>query len=338
MTSGSRADMRRTLVVLTLLALLCWSAVGCKLASSLGWLPRPTVTFTITPTPLPTATPTATATPTPTLTPTPTAEPLRLTVSLRPPQVRQGHTLLIELQANRAITVAGVFDARQLAFAPQPSAAWALVGVPVQAEAGEHPLQVSIVDSKGSNISTTFAVTVLPVEFGAEDIHVPLDRMSLLNPGVVMADAQVLDQAFSARTPQQYWNGAFLQPVAGPLTSAFGMWRTYNDGRNGYHTGVDIGSDEGAPVAAANAGKVVLATALQVHGNTVIVDHGWGVFTAYYHLSQTVVSAGQQVAQGETLGLVGNTGLSTGAHLHWDVRVGGVPVNPLEWLSRTLPE
>jgi murein DD-endopeptidase MepM/ murein hydrolase activator NlpD len=83
---------------------------------------------------------------------------------------------------------------------------------------------------------------------------------------------------------------------------------------------------------------VALAGPLEVRGNAVILDHGWGVYSGYYHLSEVVVAEGQLVAQGEMIGRLGNTGLSTGAHLHWEMRVGGVLVDPLEWTTRLIPE
>jgi murein DD-endopeptidase MepM/ murein hydrolase activator NlpD len=104
-----------------------------------------------------------------------------------------------------------------------------------------------------------------------------------------------------------------------------------------YHTGHDYGADAGTPILAPNAGTVALAEPLQVRGNVVILDHGLGVFSAFWHLSRIDVEAGQIVSQGEVVGLVGNTGLSTGPHLHWEMRVLGVPVDPVQWTKRTFP-
>jgi murein DD-endopeptidase MepM/ murein hydrolase activator NlpD len=101
---------------------------------------------------------------------------------------------------------------------------------------------------------------------------------------------------------------------------------------------VDISGEAGAPVIAAASGRVALAAPLRVRGNAVILDHGLGVYSAYYHLSQILVQEGQQVAQGELIGLLGNTGLSTGAHLHWEMSVGGVLVDAPEWTTRQIPE
>ena len=335
MTLPTGARRRAVLLLTALLALLSFSVVGCQVATTLGLGLSATATPTSTATP--TVTPTATATSTPTSTPTPTPEPLRLGVAFDPPQVTQGRTLVIDVQANRPITVTGALDENPLHFVSREGGAWAVTGVPVVARAGGHPIQLAIVDSLGARVSTTVSITVLAGDFGSEHIQVPPDRVGLLDPVVSAEDARRLDQAFADVTPRQLWQGVFTQPYVGPITSPFGMWRTYNDGHRSYHAGIDLGGVEGAPVVAAASGRVVLAAELKVHGNTVVVDHGWGVFSAYYHMSQILVQEGQDVAQGDKVGLVGNTGLSTGAHLHWDMRVDGVAVDPLEWTRRTIP-
>ncbi len=331
------------MVILLALALVSFFVAGCDVATSLWPKASPTATATLTftatatLTSTPTATPTATATPTPTCTPTPTVEPLRLLVNLDPPQVSQGHTLLIEVLSNRAITVTGALDERRLYFIPESDGAWAVAGVPVLAEAGAHPIQLSIVDGQGVSVSTTVSVMVVAADFGAERVHIPPDRIDLLDPEVLGEEAQRLDEIFAGITPQQFWQGTFIWPYVGRVTSPFGILRTYNDGHRSYHGGIDVSGEVGVPVVSSNDGRVAFAAPLKVRGNAVILDHGWGVYSGYFHLSEILVSEGQHVAQGESVGRLGNTGLSTGAHLHWEMRVGGVLVNPLEWTDRQIP-
>jgi murein DD-endopeptidase MepM/ murein hydrolase activator NlpD len=134
------------------------------------------------------------------------------------------------------------------------------------------------------------------------------------------------------------WNprSRFAPPLAGDFrhSSPFGSRRTYgNDPTLSAHAGEDYSAPAGTPVYAPAAGKVVLAEQLFVRGNAVVIDHGHGVFTGYWHLSELAVKAGEQVATGDLLGKVGSTGLSTGAHLHWELRVGGMAVDPLQWME-----
>jgi len=122
------------------------------------------------------------------------------------------------------------------------------------------------------------------------------------------------------------------------VTSPFGERRSYNGGPvSSYHDGVDFGAPEGTPVYAPAAGIVVLAEPLTVRGYAVIIDHGLGIFTGYWHLSDILVEAGQQVKKGDLIAAVGNTGLSTGSHLHWELRVGGIAVDPLQWVEQEMP-
>jgi murein DD-endopeptidase MepM/ murein hydrolase activator NlpD len=338
-TALSLLRQSNSLPSLVLLLVLVASAPlvpGCQVTTAL--LPRPSPTATATSTATPTVTATPTATPTVTATPTPTLEPLRLSLNLEPPQVAQGHTLVVRVTANRTITVEGALDERRLTFVHGQNGVWAVVGVPITAKTGAHSVQLSISDSLGDTVSRTVSVNVVATDFGAEKIYIPADRVGLLDPVVVAAEAELLDQVWGAISLQQHWQGAFVWPHLGEITSAFGIGRTYNDGSVSHHGGVDISGDIGAPVVASNGGRVASAAPLAVRGNVVILDHGWGVYSGYYHLSEVLVTEGQQVAQGETIGRLGNTGLSTGAHLHWEMRVGGVLVDPLEWTTRLIPE
>jgi murein DD-endopeptidase MepM/ murein hydrolase activator NlpD len=120
-----------------------------------------------------------------------------------------------------------------------------------------------------------------------------------------------------------------------PHTSPYGTRRTY--GRSSTisaHEGEDFSAPAGSAVTAPAAGVVVLAEPLFVRGNAVILDHGHGVFTGYWHLQEIDVRPGERVEPGDPLGRVGSTGLSTGAHLHWEMRVNGVAVDPLQWVER----
>ncbi|MDQ3785597.1 MAG: peptidoglycan DD-metalloendopeptidase family protein [Actinomycetota bacterium] len=125
----------------------------------------------------------------------------------------------------------------------------------------------------------------------------------------------------------------FLWPAAGAAVSPFGyrVHPIFGDLR--LHTGLDIGASYGAPVIAGDLGTVAFAGAMGGYGNAIVVDHGGGMATTYNHLSAFGVVAGQQVARGETLGSVGCTGYCTGPHLHFEVRVNGVPVDPMPYLS-----
>jgi murein DD-endopeptidase MepM/ murein hydrolase activator NlpD len=182
--------------------------------------------------------------------------------------------------------------------------------------------------------------TVTSGNFTKYNIAVPADRQNLLDPALVRAEQKKVEKVFATVTPQQLWLGKFALPLKGEVyTSApFGQRRSYAGGPvSSYHAGQDYGADSGTPVYAPITGTVVLAEPLQVRGKAVILDHGLGVFSGFWHLSKINVQTGQVVRPGQVVGRVGNTGLSTGAHLHWEMRVGGVPVNPVQWTRRRFP-
>ncbi len=145
----------------------------------------------------------------------------------------------------------------------------------------------------------------------------------------IEARIQALEQTPSGHARYiQHWNGHFIKPVIGPITSPFGMRFHPILHRWLMHTGVDIGVPYGTPIHAAAAGVVIMAGYMRGYGYTVIIDHGGGVSTLYAHCEELLVHEGEHVDQGKVIGLVGSTGLATGPHLHFEVRINGVPVNP----------
>lgn len=146
-----------------------------------------------------------------------------------------------------------------------------------------------------------------------------------------------LTQTSSERT----WGTMMSYPVDEPyIVSGFGNRRTYNNGVfHNYHSGVDFGvyTANNINIYAAADGTVLFADQLPIHGNFTVIDHGWGVYTSYSHQAQLLVTAGQTVKRGDTIGLIGNTGRSVGPHLHWEVIINSTYVNPLTWLNTQFP-
>lgn len=149
-----------------------------------------------------------------------------------------------------------------------------------------------------------------------------------------------LSSIWSTTSPVVNWKDTFRLPLDSFLdfSSPYGAHRSYNGGPySSYHEGTDFSAYGGTPVLAPAAGTVVLAEFLYVRGGAVLIDHGSGVYTGLYHMSEVLTAPGEQVAQGQVIGSVGSTGLSTGNHLHWDLLVGGEQVDALSWLQLDLP-
>ena len=142
-------------------------------------------------------------------------------------------------------------------------------------------------------------------------------------------EAALVASVLSVVSPEWLGTGPFTTPLPeGEPFPNFGQRRLYNNDVASVHSGVDISAPAGTPARAANSGRVVLAANLYYSGNTVIIDHGLGVFTYYGHFSKILVKRGQPVKKGEVIAEVGSTGRSTGPHLHWSVRVLDSRVDP----------
>jgi murein DD-endopeptidase MepM/ murein hydrolase activator NlpD len=146
-------------------------------------------------------------------------------------------------------------------------------------------------------------------------------------------DAVEIARCWSEAVPQKLWTEGFVRPVSQPANSAFGTRSIFNGQPRSAHSGADFLSPSGTPVASPGGGRVVLAKDLYFSGNTVIIDHGAGVFSMLAHLSAIDVERGAAVAAGDIVGRVGATGRVTGPHLHWTVRVNGARVDPLALLA-----
>jgi murein DD-endopeptidase MepM/ murein hydrolase activator NlpD len=208
------------------------------------------------------------------------------------------------------------------------------------AEPGTYDLEIRLREGSDDPAYYTFRQPV-PLISGGYGFDPVLDVPGVtLDPATIAAEQQIWDLITGEATPERMWEGAFSYPATRTTVfpSVFGSRRNYNQGGYyNYHTGQDFYSLMGEPIPAAARGRVVMARSLTVRGNTVVIDHGWGVFTAYAHQSQMRVSEGDLVEEGQVIGLVGNTGRVAAPHLHWEVLVGGIPVDPLEWVGTEFP-
>jgi hypothetical protein len=137
---------------------------------------------------------------------------------------------------------------------------------------------------------------------------------------------------YRSTTRQKHWNGKFTFPITSPVTSIYGSRRLFNGEERSAHLGIDLKAPTGTIIRPAAPGVVVLAKDLYFSGKTVLIDHGYGIFTLYAHMSKLQVKRGQQVKADTLLGLSGKTGRASGPHLHWGAVVLGAKVNPLELL------
>jgi len=273
----------------------------------------------------------------------PTLEDRRFpAVLIRPAPVAQGQTIFVAVRSDARLKLSGALLDQSLAFTRDGEQYWALLGLDALTSPGTFALDLLAVEaSTGDRITMQETLTVTAGSFPTYNVVVPVSRQNLLDPDLSRAEREKVAQVFAGVSPRRLFSAPFGYPLAGELdpTSPFGQRRSYSGGPvSSYHSGQDYAAATGVPVYAPARGVVVLAEPLDVRGQAVILDHGWGVFSGFWHLSQIDVTVGQQVDRGQVIGLVGNTGLSTGAHLHWEMQVRGVPVNPVQWTTESFSE
>jgi peptidase M23-like protein len=211
---------------------------------------------------------------------------------------------------------------------------YGLVGVDLDIPPGVYPLTVH--DPERKSPARSIDLRVAAKEFPTRRLQVPA---GFVDPPAsdlerISRDATILDTLLTSVTPR-LWDGPFVAPLARRVTGKFGTRSVFNGQPRNPHGGVDFSSPAGTPVVAPAAGRIVLADDLFFTGNTVVIDHGLGLFSLLAHLSTTTVTKGDLVARGTMVGRVGATGRVTGPHLHWGIRLNGARVDPLSLLFVT---
>lgn len=258
-------------------------------------------------------------------------------VDVQLPGFVQGKTSVIRIHSPKDLALGGELIGNQLHFFENVAGEWlALQGVPLEAESGTFALTLT-----GAIDSAPFSfVQFVRVQAGGYSRETLTVDPQLLNPELSAAETVQIREIVSAASAERKWSGFWgaPHPYIGVINSEFGVHRSYNgDSYQSFHYGVDFGGGLGIEIWAPAPGVVVFAAPLELRGNATIIDHGWGIYSGYFHQSELLVAVGDQVTTGQLIGRVGNTGRSTGAHLHWEVWANGVSVEPLDWLARVFP-
>jgi murein DD-endopeptidase MepM/ murein hydrolase activator NlpD len=255
----------------------------------------------------------------------------------------QGSTAQIKVVTSQAVTLGGLLVDKPLHFFnTDANTQVALQGVHAMLYPGVYPLQLNVTKADGAIQSFEQMVLVKSADF-PNDPALEVDP-STIDPTVTGPEDQWLLSLTSVVTPEKYWNGVFQLPVDSSfcIRSGYGDRRSYNGGALiSFHTGIDYGVCSQAhpfDIYAAADGVVVFTGMKTVRGNATIIDHGQGVFSTYYHQAELYVAIGDHVKAGQLIGKIGTTGRVTGAHLHFEIWVNGIQVNPLRWLDKPFPQ
>lgn len=261
----------------------------------------------------------------------PLPEPL---VYIIPSPVSQGQTVLLVIEAPGAETASMSWQGQTFSLLRNEDRFLGFFGIDANSQVGPQSLGVAVWGPRGEQLLwQETVIEIVAVEWTVDNIQIDGPNAALLEPSIRREDVSTRLPYQSGLTPQLHWLGVFEPPAKGRITALYGEQRSFNGGPiDEYHTGIDFGGETGSAVAAANSGIVSWAGRTRRRGNGIIIDHGAGVFSGYYHLSEVLQTAGTVVEQGGLIARMGATGLATGPHLHWEVVVKGVTVNPLPWL------
>lgn len=267
--------------------------------------------------------------------------PLLKSITIKPLPLYQGNTEVIEVDSFNSMNLNGNLNGFELHFFPALNNVFvALQGIHAMAEPGLALLSLKgFVD--GKNVFSYQQMLLLKPSAFLTDPPINVKDQTI-DPATTKPEDDYVKSLISKITPDKFWNGKFLYPMDEPICfkSVFGSRRSYNNGSlNSFHTGLDFGvCAPSLNVYSAAGGKVIFTGSLTVRGNAIFIDHGQGIFSGYFHLSQIKVNTGDIVQPHQLIGLVGSTGRVTGPHLHFEIWVNGVQVNPLDWFQKVFPQ
>ncbi len=262
-------------------------------------------------------------------------------VRILPETIYPGQVIWVQVDGEENLqSVQGEFSGQKLFFAPEGEGRrWsALAAVGLQTKPGRYLVTCRVTPAPGKSVTGKAAVQVQKKEFPVERITVRKKYVDLSEEDLsrVHREKMMLADLYKPQSPKAMWLQGFTVPVEAERGSPFGLRRFFNGEPRSPHSGADLKAGAGTPVMAPDAGRVVLAGELFFSGNTVILDHGGGLYTLYAHLKDFAVQEGETVVQGEVLGHVGATGRVTGPHLHWGARLNGVRVDPFSLVALPL--
>ncbi len=211
---------------------------------------------------------------------------------------------------------------------------YALIPVDFHAKKKRQRVNVSY-NYKNQHMNTGFYFNIIEGNYPKEYLKVKKSKVKLSLKSQQRASKEYTKaiRLYKSYDPKKYWEDRFILPINSKITSKFGTKRMFNGKLKSYHGGTDFRAKIGTPVKASNSGIVKLVKKRFYAGNSIIIDHGKGIFSSYYHLSKFKVKVGDKVKRGQIIALSGATGRITGPHLHFGIRVYGVNVDPIQFIK-----
>lgn len=239
-----------------------------------------------------------------------------------------------EITGVRARFLDGLID-----FFPAADGFYGLIAAGMESETNpDTPLDVFVTFADGTRTTINTDVEIVLGGFIRQNVNLNSDKTYLLDIETERAELARMESLFAQVTLEKMWDeSGFQMPILSGLTAPFGAFRTFNGAINTRHTGWDIRTVSGTPVMASAGGVVAYVDILPIRGLHVVIDHGYGVYTGYSHFSDATVEPGERVTKGQVIGMVGNTGRTSGAHFHWESAVNGHFVDSVQLLRMWMP-
>jgi hypothetical protein len=211
-----------------------------------------------------------------------------------------------------------------------------IVGIPTDQKPGFYDLKLIITRNDESTEIINREMKVWATKFPFSKYWLKPSKKKLLARDLINKEWAEIEKSLMVEYSDQLWMGTFSWPAEARISQAFGHRQIINGKRSGNHRGVDIAVPIGTEIKAPNQGKVVFSKKLKAFGGTMVLDHGQGIHTLYFHLSKFIAEVGEIVEQGDVLALSGNSGISSGPHLHWGMSVHNLRVDPMQWLKHQM--
>jgi murein DD-endopeptidase MepM/ murein hydrolase activator NlpD len=275
----------------------------------------------------------------------PPASALPWTIQSQPIRLFNGAPVLFQVKSKSKLdSISGNWLGHQLTFSYDPSSrTWfALAGVNFDTKPGKYTLELKATSATSkSSLNFSRAFVVSRANYPKIKVQLAVEK-KFTEPtpeqqAQIAESVKVKQEYLGRTTPDREWDGNFAAPVSAPTSDVYGSQRIFNGVAQREHQGLDYRVPTGTPVAAMNNGTILLARFLYFEGNCVVIDHGQGLLTLYFHLSEIKVKEGDAVKRGQEIGLSGGTGRATGPHLHVAVRWQATYLDPARLLQLRLP-
>ena len=253
-------------------------------------------------------------------------------------ELNQGDLLVIRVDDDPT-QPEGTFLGQKLDFRPHAAGWIALLGTSYWTKPGDHRLVIQLASTQ-----IVHSLEIKSRDFPKSYLTVSEEQKRIVQPTKAdpeitkrkADDQQLLKTAYSDGATSPLWVESFITPTEGRVTTGYGAIRYVNGKLHNRHSGIDLANVLGTPIYAVNKGVVRLAEELLVTGKSIVIDHGAGLYSCYYHLSELLVELDEEVERGQLIGQMGSTGFSTGSHLHWKMMVKNSNLDPDQFVDTDL--